>query len=54
MEGDWTWGGGNTKQYRDDMLQNCIPETDITNITPINSIQILKNKMKNITNKLHQ
>ena len=27
MEGDLTWGGEYTVQYRDDILQNCTPET---------------------------
>ena len=41
MEGDLTWGGENTTQYTDDVLQNCIHETCtilLTNVTPINPI----------------
>ena len=46
MEGDLVWGGEHTIQYTDDVLQNCTPEpyiTLLTNITPINSINFLKN-----------
>ena len=45
MEGDLTWGGKHTLQYTIEVLQNCTPETYIillTNVTPINSIKILK------------
>ena len=38
--------GEHTVQYTNDVLQNCTPKTYIillTNVTPINSIQILKN-----------
>ena len=45
MEGDLTSGGEHTIQYTDDVLQNCTPEACImllTNVTPINSIQIFK------------
>ena len=27
MDRDLTWGGGNTIQYTDDVLQNCTPKT---------------------------
>ena len=43
MQGDLAWGGEHKIQYTDDVLQNCISETDIillTNITPIHSIRI--------------
>ena len=30
MEGDLTWGGEHTAQYTNDVLENCIPETDIS------------------------
>ena len=46
MEGDLTLGAEHTIKYTDDVLQNCTPETRIillTNVTPINSIRILKN-----------
>ena len=54
MEGDLTLGGEHTIQYTDDGLQNHTPETYIillTNVTPINSIQIkkIKYKIKNTT-----
>ena len=45
MEGDLPWGGEPTIQCTDDVLQKCTPETYIillTNVTPINSIKILK------------
>ena len=41
IEGNLTLGGEHTMQYRDDILQNCTPETYIillTNVTPINLI----------------
>ena len=40
MERDMTWGGEHTIQYKDDVLQNCVPETYIilANVTPVNSI----------------
>ena len=41
MEGHLIWGGEDTIQYIDDVLQNHIPENYIillTNITPIHSI----------------
>ena len=44
IEGDLTWGGEHTIQYKDDVSLNCTPETYkmlLTNITPINSIYIL-------------
>ena len=47
-EGDLTWGGEHTKQYTDDVGQNCTPKTYIillTNVTPMNSIKI-KDKME--------
>ena len=43
MEGDLTWGGERMKQYTDDVLENCMPETCIlllTNVTPINVIKM--------------
>ena len=43
MEGDLTWDDEHTIQYTGDVLQDCTPETYIillTNVTPINSIQI--------------
>ena len=45
MERDMTWGGKHTIHYTDDVLQNRTPETYVillTNVTPINSIQIEK------------
>ena len=42
MERNMTWGGEDTVQYTDDVLQNCTPETYgilVTNVTPINSIK---------------
>ena len=33
MGGDLTWGGEHTKQYTDDVLQNCTPETYIILLT---------------------
>ena len=44
IEGDLTWGGEHTIQYKDDVSLNCTPETYkmlLTNVTPINSIYIL-------------
>ena len=41
-EKNLTWGGKNTIQYTDDVLQNYTPETYIillTSVTPINSIK---------------
>ena len=45
MGGDLTWGGEHTTQYTDDVLQSCTPETYtvlLTNVTPVNSIQLKK------------
>ena len=42
MEADLTWGDDHTKQYTDDVLQDCSCGTYIillTNVTPINSIK---------------
>ena len=52
MEGDLTLGGEPTTQYADDVLYNSTLETYIitlTNVTPINSMRILK--INNIENK---
>ena len=48
MEGDLTWGDEHTIQYTDDVLQNCTPETYITlltNVITINSIKIKKKRL---------
>ena len=42
-EGDLAWCGQHTMQRTDDVLEHCTPETHVillTNVTPINSIQI--------------
>ena len=48
MEGDLTWGDEHAIQYTGDVLQNCTPETYITlltNVITINSIKIKKKRL---------
>ena len=49
MEGDLTQGSEHTIQYTDDVLQNVAVEMYtilLTNVTPINSMKILKHTQK--------
>ena len=46
MEGDLTWGGEQTTQYTDDVLQNCTPETYVILLTKVSPINLNKNKQK--------
>ena len=38
------WSDGNTIQYTDDVLQNCIPETYIILLTNVTTVNSIKNK----------
>lgn len=44
IEGEWTLGGEYTMKYSDDVLLNCILETNIILLIDINSINLIKNK----------